>query len=98
MRNPSRPPARETAGFTLIELLVVISIIAVLAALLLPAVGLVRGAARRTACASNERQIGVVVMLYAGDNDDCLPNKLAGEGGGVEADPAFMSAYLPVTS
>lgn len=95
---PSFRPRLHPSGFTLIELLVVISIIAILASLLLPAVGLVRSVARRTQCASNERQIGVVVLLYAGDNDDCLPNQLAGMGGGVEADPTFVASYLPTSS
>lgn len=51
-------PPRTASGFTLIELLVVISIIAVLAALLLPAIGLVRGAANNMKCLSHLRQIG----------------------------------------
>lgn len=53
--------------FTLIELLVVIGIIAVLAMLLLPALGLVRGQARTMVCGSNLRQIGFAFMAYAED-------------------------------
>ncbi len=60
-------------GFTLIELLVVISIIAILSALLLPAISLVRDAARRTVCASNQRQLGLAMMTYADDFDTRLP-------------------------
>lgn len=60
-------------GFTLIELLVVISIIAVLSAMLLPAVKLVRDHARGAGCSSNQRQIAMAVLSYAGEHDDVLP-------------------------
>jgi prepilin-type N-terminal cleavage/methylation domain-containing protein/prepilin-type processing-associated H-X9-DG protein len=72
---PSRDskPARYRTAFTLIELLVVISIIAVLAALLLPAIALVKASAERTRCASNVRQITTGLIGYASENDGAYP-------------------------
>ena len=60
-------------GFTLIELLVVMAIIAILAAMLVPAFGRAREAGRATACLSNLRQIGVGFQLYVQDNNNRLP-------------------------
>lgn len=56
-------------GFTLIELLVVVALIAILAALLLPALGRARGSAYRIKCVSNLRQLGVAAHLYWDDNN-----------------------------
>ncbi len=61
------------AGFTLIELIVVISIIAIMAMLLLPAVGMVQRQAKQLKCASNLRQLGIALVVYAEDNDGGLP-------------------------
>jgi prepilin-type N-terminal cleavage/methylation domain-containing protein/prepilin-type processing-associated H-X9-DG protein len=63
---------RAERAFTLIELLVVISIIAVLAALLMPAIRMVREMALGTACASNLRQIHLAAALYSQDWDGCV--------------------------
>lgn len=72
--SSSRPfPPRRRGGFTLVELLVVIAIIAVLAGLLLPALGSAKAAARRAACLSNLRQVGLAITMYAGDHDGRIP-------------------------
>jgi len=60
-------------AFTLIELLVVIAVIAILAALLMPALGKARESGRATACISNLRQIGLSLQLYVQDNNRYLP-------------------------
>src|SRR5690349_1348033 len=66
----------DDSGFTLVELLVVIGIIAVLAGLLLSAIGTTKGKVLRVVCASNLRQIAIAIHLYAADNDDSLPGPL----------------------
>ena len=63
----------EKRGFTLIELLVVIAIIAILAAILFPVFQKVRENARRTACTSNLKQIGLGIIQYCQDSDNQLP-------------------------
>jgi prepilin-type N-terminal cleavage/methylation domain-containing protein/prepilin-type processing-associated H-X9-DG protein len=69
-------------GFTLIELLVVIGIIAVLSAILFPVFAQVREKARQTTCASNEKQLGLGMMMYTEDNDETYPMMQYGTPGG----------------
>jgi len=64
---------RKRAGFTLIELLVVIAVVAILAALLLPALAKSKESARRVRCASNLKQILLAAGIYADENGDRFP-------------------------
>ncbi len=69
--GPQGPGA--LSGFSLIELLVAIAILAILAGLLLPAMGRARESARGTQCVNHQRQIGLAVRLHMDENEDQFP-------------------------
>jgi prepilin-type N-terminal cleavage/methylation domain-containing protein/prepilin-type processing-associated H-X9-DG protein len=85
-------------GFTLVELLVVIGIIAVLVAILMPALSRARDQALSIKCASNLRQLGLAMMLYASEHRDNVPASYLEDT--TAADPRFGPGrydryYLP---
>jgi prepilin-type N-terminal cleavage/methylation domain-containing protein/prepilin-type processing-associated H-X9-DG protein len=73
--NRTATSARK--GFTLVELLVVIGIIALLISILLPSLNRARETANRVKCASNLRQIGTTIQLYANENKGAYPRTFA---------------------
>lgn len=74
MKPPAGQRGPRLAGFTLVELLVVIGIIALLIAVLLPALQKARAQSNLVACQSNIRQIVQATLMYAGDNKSTFPN------------------------
>lgn len=74
------PAIASRRAFTMIELMVALTIIAILATLLLPLLGVARAAALRMSCASNLRQLGIGTLAYIADHDDLLPE---GEAQGI---------------
>lgn len=73
LRAPRGGPERCCRAFSLIEVLVVIAILAILASLLIPALGRAKSQAYNAVCVSNLRQLGVATRLYADDNQERLP-------------------------
>jgi len=78
-------------GFTLIELLVVIAIIAILAAILFPVFARARAKARQATCASNLKQLGTAMIMYAQDYDGSIA--MWGYGGSDADDDVSTGAY-----
>ncbi|MEI6421198.1 MAG: type II secretion system protein [Lentisphaerota bacterium] len=72
LRDPSSKPV-DSKRFTLVELLVVIAIIAILAGMLLPALSNAKKVAKKSLCASNLKQMGLLMYNYADDNKEYYP-------------------------
>lgn len=73
------PAQRKVHAFTLVELLVVIALIAILAALLMPALGKAKARAQGIYCLNNSRQLSVGWLLYADDHADRLAYNMGGD-------------------
>ena len=94
--GPSRVQAkRNVSGFTLIELLVVIAIIAILSAILIPAVTNALETARMAHCSSNLRQYGIALQMFLNDSEGLFPREGAAGAYLVPMQPDAWFNVLP---
>ena len=82
-------------AFTLIELLVVISIIAILAAMLLPAISLVKNQANQASCMNRQKQIGLAIEGYRTDNEAVYPHCVNSDWGDFNWPSGLNAPYGP---
>jgi len=95
MNNLENKKCPKRRGFTLVELLVVIAIIGILIGMLLPAVQMVREAARRTSCLNNLKQLGIAVHNYHDTKSFIPPSRPADD---FLTWPVFLMPYLEQTN
>jgi prepilin-type N-terminal cleavage/methylation domain-containing protein len=86
---------KTNKGFTLVELLVVISIIALLLALLMPALSKSKAKATQITCLTQLKQIGLAMTMYAGDNRDLFPGPAVTGSFGYRAAPGYKDPTDP---
>src|SRR5687767_14571050 len=93
LHNFGRADKRAASGFTLVELLVVIAIIAILSSLLLASLAQAKGAALRTVCINNQRQLYLGWFMYGQDNDGRIAGNHQDQGGD-PGTPAWVSGVM----